>query len=271
MKDTECIQFLQWALPQLKMHWPGFRKVRGQVCKRIGRRMRELSIQDAAAYRIFLDQHSEEWDVLDNLCRVTISRFYRDKGVFDDLKNKVIPELVRALTRNGEKTLRCWCAGASSGEEPYTVALIWNLEKKETHPEIEIQITATEIDQTMLSRAESACYPSSSIKELAIEWQRKAFIKDGDLFCLVPEYRKLVSFVRQDIRKENPPGLFSIIFCRNLVFTYLNRDQQGIILNRIKNSLKPGGVLVIGAHESLPEPINGFIPWDPGKKIFKKK
>ena len=96
MKNAECVDFLQWALPRLGMRWPGFRKVRRQVCKRIDRRLRELGLPDLAAYRIRLGQDSTEWKFLDGACRITISRFYRDRGVFDALGANVLPALARA-------------------------------------------------------------------------------------------------------------------------------------------------------------------------------
>jgi len=82
MTDLECILFLQWALPRLRLRWARFRKVRRQVCKRISSRMRELELPDTAAYRSFLEAHPAEWPLLDSLCRVTISRFCRDCAVF---------------------------------------------------------------------------------------------------------------------------------------------------------------------------------------------
>ena len=77
MKDSDCVDFLQWALPRLGLRWPGFRKVRKQVCKRVDRRLRELGVPDAKTYRDFLEKHREEWSVLDSFCRIPISRFYR--------------------------------------------------------------------------------------------------------------------------------------------------------------------------------------------------
>lgn len=82
MQDDECIQFLRWALPQLRMRWQGFRKVRGQVCKRINRRMTQLGIDSVTDYRDYLGDQAHEWRVLDSLCQVTISRFYRDKLMY---------------------------------------------------------------------------------------------------------------------------------------------------------------------------------------------
>jgi chemotaxis protein methyltransferase CheR len=85
MQDAECVALLRWALPRLGLRWPGFRKVRRQVCKRITRRIRELGLADVTTYRERLESVPEEWPELDALCRITISRFYRDRAVFDHL------------------------------------------------------------------------------------------------------------------------------------------------------------------------------------------
>ena len=95
MKDEQCVRFLQWALPQLHMRWPGFRKVRKQVCKRVSARMRDLSLTDIDGYKVYLQDHTDEWVELDALCRITISRFYRDQGVFAILQQQVLPALAR--------------------------------------------------------------------------------------------------------------------------------------------------------------------------------
>ena len=91
MKNTECIAFLQWALPRLALRWRGFRRVRGQVCKRIDHRIRALGLSGPAAYMAYLNDQSSEWAMLDTLCRISISRFYRDRPVFDYLGGTVLP------------------------------------------------------------------------------------------------------------------------------------------------------------------------------------
>ncbi|GIK38934.1 MAG: hypothetical protein BroJett011_27670 [Chloroflexota bacterium] len=101
MHDRDCIAFLQWALPHLRLRWAGFCKVRHQVCKRIDRRCRELGLPDVAAYRAYLTTQAAEWPILASLCRISISRFYRDRAVFDQLAHVVLPALAKsALTRN---------------------------------------------------------------------------------------------------------------------------------------------------------------------------
>lgn len=99
MTDQDCVQFLKWSLPQLSLRWNGFRKVRNQVCKRIDRRVHELGLDDVSEYRALLERNKAEWGKLDSLCRVSISRFYRDREVFRCVEQEVllrVGEIARA-------------------------------------------------------------------------------------------------------------------------------------------------------------------------------
>src|SRR5688572_10367475 len=93
MTDAECVDLLQWALPRLGLRWQGFRKVRRQVCRRLSRRIAELGLSEAGSYRAYLESNEQEWDALAALCRVTISRFWRDRAVFEALRDEVLPQL----------------------------------------------------------------------------------------------------------------------------------------------------------------------------------
>lgn len=252
------------------MRWSGFRKVRGQVYKRIRRRLRELNLPDTNAYRVYLEKHGAEWEALDGFCRITISRFYRDKQVFAQLGGEVIPVLAQRAMDQGQKKIRIWSAGCGSGEEPFTIALLWNLVLKRVLPDVDCLITATDIDPTLLKRAKEACYPPSSIKELPEDWLAQGFTLRGTRYCLLPEYQSMVNFVEQDIRSAVPDGLFHIVLCRNLAFTYYDINLQEKILKRIDDVLLPGGAIITGAHESLPRGVKGFTPWMKDMPIFRK-
>jgi chemotaxis protein methyltransferase CheR len=99
--EIQWVEFLQWALPRLGLRWPGFRKVRRQVIRRIARRIEALQLGDLDHYRRYLEAHAEEWPRLDGCCRITISRFYRDRQVFDALAQAGLPELVRLCRTRG--------------------------------------------------------------------------------------------------------------------------------------------------------------------------
>jgi len=270
MKDESCICFLQWALPHLHMRWPGFKKVRGQVCKRLGRRLDELELADLKRYRMYLEDNPLEWHILDSLCRITISRFYRDKGIYDSLRSHVLPELTKNAVRQDDSTLFCWCIGSASGEEPYSVSLLWDISGVNNQG-LDLNILATEVDQLMINRARKGCYPLSSIRELPSEIRTRAFTREDVLFCITEQHKKRVHFLQQDIRNAQPDSAFHLILCRNLVFTYFSRELQEEIIPKILLCLKPGGALIIGSHEELPGRIPGLAPWLPGKTIYRRE
>jgi chemotaxis protein methyltransferase CheR len=251
--DRECVELLQWAAPRLRLRWDGFRRVRGQVCKRIGRRLQVLGLKDAAAYRDRLETDAAEWDVLDSMCRVTISRFYRDAHVFDVLRDALLPASLEALRSRGEAAFRVWSAGCASGEEPYTVAVLFRLGLQPRFPEAQLELFATDADEALLARARRGCYPPGTLRELPPEWTARAFPESGAERCVAPAYREGLTFLQQDLRAATPEGTFHLVLCRNVAFTYFAPPLQREVLARIVARLVPGGLLVIGGHESLPE------------------
>ncbi len=270
MKDTECVNLLQWALPRLKLRWPGYRKVRRQVCKRIGRRLRTLELDDIDAYRAYLATHPDEWGELDAMCRITISRFHRDRGVFDLIRGELLPELARNAIDRGDTALRCWSVGCGSGEEAYSLAILWVREGQHDFPAIDFQITASDVEPHMLKRARSGCYSRSSLAELPNDLIEDAFDASDDEYRIHDPYRDGIEWVQQDVRHAMPTGLFDLVLCRNLVFTYFVEPLQRECLTRIADRLFPNGFLVLGKHETLPEGAEGFIAHDEHNRVYQK-
>lgn len=269
MKDQDCITFLQWALPRLGLRWPGFRKVRRRVCKHLDRRLAELGLDTVTEYRLFLDAHAAEWQQLDGFCRITISRFYRDKGVFDALRDKLLPELAALAERQGGP-LRCWSAGCAGGEEPYTLSILWALEVAPRFPGVGLEVLATDADPQALARAEKGCYEWSSLKELPPRWLEQALRRENGRYCVQDVFRHPVWFLRQDLRREMPEGPFHLILCRNLAFTYFDPPVQRAVAQRLVEQLHEGGALAVGVHEALPEGVQGLRPWGEGRGIYRK-
>jgi chemotaxis protein methyltransferase CheR len=253
MKEQDCIEFLQWALPRLRMRWPGFRRVRKQVCKRVSRRMRQLEIEDIGAYRAYLDGHPEEWTVLDSLTCITISRFYRDRQVFQELERSILPAFADAALRQGRRVIDICSLGCSSGEEPYSLALLWCLRLQARFPAVHLSIVAVDTDPHVLERARKACYSPGSMKELPDDLRETGFMKTGEGLCLRPEFMQPVQLIQHDIRKGVPDGPYDIILCRNVAFTYFDEHMQSTVARAIFDALRPGGLLLTGGHEDLPE------------------
>jgi chemotaxis protein methyltransferase CheR len=252
MAHRECIAFLQWALPQLGLRWAGYRKVQGLVCKRLAHRLRELGIADLAQYRERVVQDAAERERLGALCRIPISRFYRDRGVFDALRDVVLPTLAQRAVERGDRTLRAWSAGCASGEEPYSLSIAWQLAVAPRYPGIELAVLATDAEPEVLARAARGCYRSSSLKDLPKEWLPLAFDRADALYCVREMFRGRVAFAQQDLRMEMPAGPFDLILCRNLAFTYFDATTQDRMAAELASRLVPGGFLVLGSHEKLP-------------------
>jgi chemotaxis protein methyltransferase CheR len=271
MDNHVCATFLQWCLPRLELRWPGYRKVRRLVGKRLNRRLTELGLADLCAYRTFLMGAPEEWACLDAMCRIPISRFYRDRATFGAIAGRLLPEIAAMASARGDDAVKCWSAGCASGEEPYTVVLAWRLHVAHEWPGLGFSMIATDADETMIQRAEAACYTRSSLKDLPAAWLDRAFMRSGELFCLGIEFRRGIEFVLQDIRRSMPNGPFDLILCRNLVFTYFDEALQRRISDQLRERLQLGGFLVLGSHEALPGGAGGLVLTAPKLGIYRRE
>jgi chemotaxis protein methyltransferase CheR len=269
MEDQALVAFLRSWLPQLGLRWPGYRKVRGLVRKRLRRRLGELGLSDLSAYLDLLVRDLGEQARLAVMCRIPISRFYRDRATFDVISYRLLPEAAQRATARGDNAVRCWSAGCASGEEPYTLAMAWRFNVAPSWPALRLTVTATDAEETMIERAKAACYNSSSLKELPREWCERAFVGRGPLFCLTGEFRENVCFLLQDIRQTMPDGPFDLILCRNLVFTYFDEPLQRRLTGELHDRLLPGGYLVLGSHETVPAGAGGFTRLAPNLPIYR--
>ena len=269
-EDT-CVAFLRWCLPRLELRWSGYRKVRRLVGKRLNRRLAELGLSDLSAYRTILMSVPGEWARLDAICRIPISRFYRDRGTFGVIAGQLLPEVAATASGRGDDAVRCWSVGCASGEEAYTLVMAWRFQVAHEWPALGFSMIATDADETMIERAEAACYARSSLKDLPQEWLDRAFIRRSQLFCLAPEFRQGVELVLQDIRRSMPEGPFDLILCRNLVFTYFGDVLQRGISDQLQERLRPGGFLVLGGHEALPADASGWVLTAPKLGIYRRE
>lgn len=271
MKDRECVEFLQWCLPQLRMRWAGYRKVRKQVCKRISRRMNALGLADSRSYKAYIGAYPGEWEILDAMCRVTISRFYRDRAVFDNMRSVILPEIAGAAATRGEKEIRIWSAGCASGEEAYTLKISWKLhvEPGMQDPPL-LRIIATDSDTQLLHRAGRGHYSASSLKDLPDELIQNAFDKTEGGYSLRKPFKEGITFIEQDIRKNMPEGAFHLVLCRNLVLTYFDNAMQTELVDKITEKLIPGGLLIIGIHEALPQGCGNLIQSHHAPCIYRR-
>ena len=270
INDQEFVHFLKWCLPKLDLCWPGFRKVRGTVHKRLARRMWELELPDLAAYQKKLEADPSEWRELDRMFRIPISRFYRDRNAYELLDREVLPSCADVVRKQGRRVLRILSAGCASGEEPYTINLIWKLRLSERYPDVELQVFALDIDDVMLHRAETACYSASSFRDMPADLFENGFYHFDGEYCLRDAFRLGVRFEKADLRETFPDGPFDLILCRNTAFTYFDDATQVEMFARLDASLRDSGYLITGSHESLPPQAHGYHRLQPGVPVFRK-
>ena len=259
-------EFLREVVSLLGLRWRPFQK-RG-IKRKVERRIAGIGLSTFEEYLLRIKEDPEEQRHLSVILTVTILRFLRDKEVFHAISHSIIPNLLKGKNQ-GE--LKIWSIGCASGEEPYTLSLLWKGKFEGICPEVRLSILATDIDESMLERAREGRYKKSSLREASDEIVRIFFEVDVDSYILDPAIREGVEFKRHDILDDEPFLAMDMVFCRNLAFTYFSKESQIDVLKKIASSLKEKGYLVIGKDESLPLTYPTlFVPVFPVEKIYQK-
>jgi chemotaxis protein methyltransferase CheR len=259
-------EFLREVAPRLGLQWKPFRK--DGIKRRLERRIAELGLSAFEQYFEEINRHPEEEGRLGEILTVTISRFFRDGETFRILETTLIPNLLQG---NHESELTFWSVGCASGEEPYSLSLLWKKSVARDYPDARLSIIATDINRSVLERAEEGIYKESSLEEVPEEIRRRFFRPEGRLYLLDEEIRRSVDFRRHHILRDEPFSEVSMIFCRNCAFTYFSKESQIEALKRFAAGLKEEGYLVVGNEESLPLTYPTlFVPGFAGQNICQK-
>ena len=265
MDDQQFHQLLQY----LHLSWPGYRKVRKGVKKRIRRHMRRLKCPGIGEYLIELERSKEARDECDRLMTVPISRFFRDKALWEILQEKILPGLIREQTEK----IPVWSAGCASGEEVYSLKIIYESLHTSDYHSPKLMITATDMNPACLERARDGSYPASSLKELPERFRSMYFeSKTGK------KGYNIKAFLKKDIiwRTHNllggiPGSRFQIIFLRNCLLTYYHDEIKISALKKVLTCLAPGGFLIIGSHEILPFETSELHHYGPLSYVFNRQ
>jgi chemotaxis protein methyltransferase CheR len=226
------------------------------LANRLQKRLRTLGLTSYDDYCAVLqsDDGAQEIEELVDLISTNHTRFFREPNHFSFLANRVLPALVPRLITSGS-TLRLWSAAASSGEEPYTIAIVV-AEHSRTYPSLDWQITASDISRRMLSHAQKGIYQMDSVESVPPELLRRYFQKGVGVragACRIKrEVQEHVRFERINLFQAEYPMLPKqhVIFCRN-VMIYFDPPSRASAVQRLIRQLSPGGYLVVGNAESL--------------------
>ena len=238
--------------------------------RRIAVRMRARGVHSYADYARVLDSDSAEYDRLLDALTINVTKLFRNWSMFEVLSELVVPTLWNADTRR----LHVWSAGCSSGEEPYSLAILFHRYASQ-HGRLSdverIDVLGTDIDRASLKAAERGQYTEPAFDETPAELRTRYFSAHTP-FTIEPAIRHLVQFQRLDLLDELPavPGGFQLIACRN-VLIYFDRETQERLLMRFHEVLAPGGFLVLGKVETLLGPVRSrFAAVDARERIFRR-
>ena len=249
-------RFAQLVKEQLGIQMPAAKNVMLQ--SRLTRRIRELGLGSLDEYRDLLFHSPEGGEELVHFINaVTTNKtdFYREPRHFDYLVQVALPQLYLRYGTRAAYKCALWSAGCSSGEEPYTLAMVM-AEQMEKRPGFAYSILATDISTRVLDHARSAIYEEARVEPLPEEMRRKYVLRSKDasrqLVRIAPELRQRVAFRRLNFMDDHygTRENFDVIFIRN-VMIYFDKPTQEAVLNKLVRNLKPGAYLFLGHSESL--------------------
>lgn len=195
----------------------------------------------------------EELQALFESITINETYFFRANQQFEAFENVIVPQLVKQKLANGSKSIRIWSAACSSGEEPYSLALIYAERLRHKYPDIKFQLYASDINNGMLDSARRGVYKEYAVRNVPSEIMQKYFVQKGNVYALSDDIKKLVKFSNINLYDSNfmrnITGM-DVIFCAN-VLIYFDVPSKQLVVSSLYNSLNPGGFLFIGYSESL--------------------
>lgn len=239
------------------------------VYRRIERRMQIHQINELTSYIRFLQDNPQELQVLFKELLIGVTSFFRDPDAWEQMKEQVIPGLFDGGARS--QPLRAWVPACSTGEEAYSLAIIFKeaLEHTRATTNFSLQIFATDLDHDAIEKARQGFYPANIAAGISPERLRRFFIQDEHGYRVVKEIRDMVVFAPQNIIMDPPFTKIDILSCRNLLI-YLSPELQKKLLSLFHHCLNPGGVLFLGSAETVGVITDFFEPLKGEFRLYRR-
>ncbi len=237
--------------------------------RRIERRMGLHQINKIASYVRFLQENPQEVELLFRELLIGVTNFFRDPEAWQQLKTEVLPALLAARTSN--QALRAWIPACSTGEEAYSLAILFNeaLEKLKPTRNITLQIFATDLDKHAIDKAREGVFPANIAADVSAKRLERFFVKVERGYRVAKFIRDMVIFAPQNIIMDPPFTKLDIVSCRNLLI-YLTPELQKKLLPLFHYSLNPGGFLFLGSAETTGGFTNLFAPLAGKTRLYRR-
>ena len=268
-KHANAIQKITILLRDQTGHDFSFYK-KNTLVRRIERRMGVHKIAGIDVYIRYLRESPQEIELLFKELLIGVTSFFRDREAFEALKEKAVPQMLKDRAKGN--VLRVWAPGCSTGEEAYSIAIILQecLEKVKQRGVFKIQIFATDINKDAIYKARQGVYASNIVADVSPERLQRFFVKEDNGYRLRKEIREMVVFAPQNIVMDPPFTKLDLISCRNIMI-YMTAELQKKLLPLLHYALNPGGLLFLGASETIGSLTDLFSPVDTKWKIFRRK
>ncbi len=239
------------------------------LIRRIERRKGIHQIEKISNYVRYCQENPKEIEILFKELLIGVTGFFRDKAVWDKLKQSTIPDLINRLPAGN--VVRAWVAGCSTGEEAYSLAMVFKevLEKIKPLKKHSIQIFATDLDSDAVEIARRGIYPSNIVSDVSSERISRFFTPEVNNFRVNASIREMVVFATQNVIKDPPFTKLELLSCRNMMI-YMEAELQGKLISLFNYSLNPGGILLLGTAETIGNRQEGFTEIDTRLKIYKR-
>jgi two-component system CheB/CheR fusion protein len=242
---------------------------RSTIYRRIERRMGLHQIDSIGHYVRFLRENPREIDLLFKELLIGVTSFFRDPGAWEHLKKEVMPALISMRATGG--VLRAWVPGCSTGEEAYSLAIVFREAMEPFRPvkNITLQVFATDLDRDAIEKARQGLYPDNIAADVSPERLRRFFVQEDRGYRVGKEIREMVVFAPQNIIMDPPFTKLDILSCRNLLI-YLSAELQKKLIPLFHYSLNPGGVLFLGSAETVGSFTSLFGPLDGRTRLYRR-
>lgn len=238
------------------------------VIRRVEKRMAINQITKLEDYIKYLHKNTEEVIKLFNELLIGVTSFFRDKEPFEILKKEVIPKIIEKKS-NGD-TIRIWIPGCSTGEEAYSIAIIFDEVISKQKKNLKVQIFASDIDEKAINIARLGLYPDTIVTDVEKDRLYSYFSVEGQSYRIKKEIRDQIVFAEHNLMKDPPFSKLDMISCRNLLI-YLNIEAQKKVFSIFHYALINEGILLLGSSESLGEYADAFEVIDRKNKFFNRK
>jgi len=237
--------------------------------RRIERRMGVHKIEKIFSYVHFLQENTNELDILFKELLIGVTSFFRDPSVWVKLKETIIPKIIE--NHPSGSVIRVWVPGCSTGEEAYSMAIVFKemLDKISPLKGISLQIFASDIDAEAIDTARKGIFTSNIAEDVSSHRLNRFFIKTDDGYRISTEIRETIVFAQHNIIMHPPFTKIDLLSCRNLLI-YMDQELQKILLGLFYYTINPEGILLLGSSESIGAQNNLFTPVETKLKIFKR-